>query len=940
MRGAAGGAITQLGRLQRLRRLRPRGGARRAVAAQASGARGTERLGPQELPPALLPQLPQLPPMPPQLPPPTGTHPMPRHAQRCRGREERFRNFPGFVICCTALHPHASEGIPPLPRVRNHSPLAWRKNHISLEGMRARSVWTWLGLAAFGFIITLMLLTVVDLANADTPPPGVVGLKGASDGTHIGNVADALKVTGAVAVTGTISGAVAVTNFPSTQAVSAAALPLPAGASTSALQTSTISTLGSPFQAGGAIGNTSFGISGTLPSYASTPTFNLGALNGASTAANQVTAQASLTSIDSKLTSPLSVTGALTDAQLRASAVPVSAASLPLPSGAATSALQTTGNTSLASIDSKLTSPLTTNTTLQAGAAIIGKVGIDQTTPGTTNGVVVNSSALPAGGSTAANQATANTSLATIVTNTTGASTAANQATANTSLATIASNTTGVATAANQVTSNTNTGTTASNTTSILANQTNGTQKTQVTSIPADVAPATQTVTVQDTASTTTAVANGQNFITGTPTTGSAATFSVTSATSIETQVTGVWTGTIQTEISFDGGVTWITRGIKQSGASYLSSSFTQNFQGGSNAAGVTNYRVRATQAMTGTATVKVVATVNPASIVVSNPQTLRDATTQSVTNAIKPASTAAVATDNAFVVAVSPNNTPVLASNAATATNQATQITALGTLALQSGSNNNLNTRGSGTITGAGQFVTATANGTGTCVFQTTGTWSALLTLSGTVNGVASSALTPFSTAGAALSLFVTTNTTIVIPSGGFNTVSVGVFSYTSGTVNIGWECSSAPSTAFIGIATAAQASSVTVGSVSLGQTTGKLVVMKTGSLGTTATTANQVVLTYTVTAAKTLYLEYFDVSVILPVAAATSTIFGTISLSINGTIVYTQLLKGAGSTYNGTITLPEPINVAAGQVVSIITTPNAVTAMTWNGNFGGYEK
>lgn len=80
---------------------------------------------------------------------------------------------------------------------------------------------------------------------------------------------------------------------------------------------------------------------------------------GASTSANQATGNASLASIDTKLTAPLSVTGPLTDTQLRASAVPVSAASLPLPSGASTSALQTTGNTSLASIDSKLTSPIT-----------------------------------------------------------------------------------------------------------------------------------------------------------------------------------------------------------------------------------------------------------------------------------------------------------------------------------------------------------------------------------------------------------------------------------------------------------------------------------------------------------------------------------------------------------------------------------------------------
>lgn len=109
---------------------------------------------------------------------------------------------------------------------------------------------------------------------------------------------------------------------------------------------------------------------------------------GAATAANQATGNASLSSIDSKLTAPLSVTGPLTDTQLRASPVPVtlsgtqpvsgtvtanqgtagasawlvdgsgvtqpiSAAALPLPSGASTSALQTSGNSSLSSIDSK-----------------------------------------------------------------------------------------------------------------------------------------------------------------------------------------------------------------------------------------------------------------------------------------------------------------------------------------------------------------------------------------------------------------------------------------------------------------------------------------------------------------------------------------------------------------------------------------------------------
>jgi hypothetical protein len=95
-----------------------------------------------------------------------------------------------------------------------------------------------------------------------------------------------------------------------------------------------------------------------------------------------------------------------------------------LPTNAATSGKQDTGNTSLSSIDGKIpalvsgrvpvdgsgvtqpvsgtfwqaTQPVSVSTlpALTTGSAVIGKVGIDQTTPGTTNGVQVNA-ALPAG---------------------------------------------------------------------------------------------------------------------------------------------------------------------------------------------------------------------------------------------------------------------------------------------------------------------------------------------------------------------------------------------------------------------------------------------------------------------------------------------------------------------------------------------------------------
>lgn len=111
-----------------------------------------------------------------------------------------------------------------------------------------------------------------------------------------------------------------------------------------------------------------------------------------STSAKQDIGNASLASIDSKLTNPIPVTGPLTDSQLRASPVPVSAASLPLPAGAATSANQVIEIASLASIDSKLTSPLSvtgplTNTQLRASPVPVS--GTVTSNIGTTGGLAL-----------------------------------------------------------------------------------------------------------------------------------------------------------------------------------------------------------------------------------------------------------------------------------------------------------------------------------------------------------------------------------------------------------------------------------------------------------------------------------------------------------------------------------------------------------------------
>lgn len=143
--------------------------------------------------------------------------------------------------------------------------------------------------------------------------------------------------------------------------VSASSLPLPTGAATSSLQTSGNASLSSIDGKMASLGQKS--MAGSMPvaiasdqSTLAVSAVSLPLPSGAATAANQATEIASLSSIDGKL-------GSLGQKAMAGSApvviasdqstLPVSASALPLPSGAATSALQTSGNASLSSIDSK-----------------------------------------------------------------------------------------------------------------------------------------------------------------------------------------------------------------------------------------------------------------------------------------------------------------------------------------------------------------------------------------------------------------------------------------------------------------------------------------------------------------------------------------------------------------------------------------------------------
>lgn len=137
-----------------------------------------------------------------------------------------------------------------------------------------------------------------------------------------------------------------------TLAISAAALPLPAGASTSAKQdaAATIFT------------NILAALNGTLAVSAAA----LPLPNGAATAAAQGTGNTSLASIDGKVPAKgqAAMAGSLPVAIASdQGALPISAAALPLPTGAATGAKQDTGNTALTQIDTDLTAGLGTDGT-------------------------------------------------------------------------------------------------------------------------------------------------------------------------------------------------------------------------------------------------------------------------------------------------------------------------------------------------------------------------------------------------------------------------------------------------------------------------------------------------------------------------------------------------------------------------------------------------
>lgn len=121
---------------------------------------------------------------------------------------------------------------------------------------------------------------------------------------------------------------------------------------------------------------------------------------GAATAANQSTEIASLASIDGKVPANLTVTSTRLLVDGSGVTQPVSAASLPLPSGASTSAAQTTGNSSLSSIDGKVPANLTVTST----RLLVDGSGVTQPVSGPLTDTQLRATPVPVSGTVAATQ--------------------------------------------------------------------------------------------------------------------------------------------------------------------------------------------------------------------------------------------------------------------------------------------------------------------------------------------------------------------------------------------------------------------------------------------------------------------------------------------------------------------------------------------------------
>lgn len=140
-----------------------------------------------------------------------------------------------------------------------------------------------------------------------------------------------------------------------------------------------------------------------------------------------------------------------------------------------------------------------------------------------------------------------------------------------------------------------------------------------ITTVYPDVAPATQNITALDVSTSSLVGANGQVFYVGTPTVNSSVSFAITSIEMVTLQSTIIGTGgTLVVEVSSDGGTFWMRPNVYQISTQNYTNGFTAPFAGVVNVTAMTNIRVRAITSWSGTATIKVIESVNSRAMIIA----------------------------------------------------------------------------------------------------------------------------------------------------------------------------------------------------------------------------------------------------------------------------------------------------------------------------------
>ncbi len=126
------------------------------------------------------------------------------------------------------------------------------------------------------------------------------------------------------------------------------------------------------------------------------------------------------------------------------------------------------------------------------------------------------------------------------------------------------------------------------------------------------------------------------------------------------------------------------------------------------------------------------------------------------------------------------------------------------------------------------------------------------------------------------------------------------------------------------------------------LGSTLNKTRVMKTNAIATTTTTAEQVVLSHTVTTGKTFYLEAVSVEAYLSSASTVARRLGNVFLeefSSSPIMMWGMWNNTVSIVDRATHTFSEPVPFTSGNTLFAVCSPTSGTSTTWRVNFIGYE-